>query len=48
MKYLDKTFWKMFFGFVALILASLVILFSIKVYQEKQNSNQSNLALPAQ
>lgn len=48
MKYFDKTFWKMFSGFVAILAISLVIIFGVRIYEQNQiKLDQDNLALPS-
>ena len=48
MRYFDKSFWKMLFGFIALIAVSLVVLFGVKVYEQKSVPTVNNFAQPTQ
>lgn len=44
MRYFDKKFWKMFSGFVTIIAVSAIIIFTTRIYQEKQLEKQAATA----
>ena len=44
---LDKTFWKMFSGFVAILAVAIIIIFGVRILEQKDiHDDQNNLALP--
>jgi hypothetical protein len=46
MKYFDKDFFKFFWGFMAILIISLVLIAIGKMYQEKEIANTVNIANP--
>ena len=46
MKYFDKTFWKMFGGFIIIIAISLTIIFATRIYQAHNINPVTNIANP--
>jgi hypothetical protein len=45
MRYFDKNFWQMFFGFLAIISVALVLIFGLKAYQSNRvEFDQNNFA----